>query len=86
MKARFGKAFEKQYATLDKRIKSKFAQSLAAWMEDPYASVLNNHALRGKFKGYRSINVTGDFRAIYRLEGNDTGIFVAIGKHSHLYE
>jgi addiction module RelE/StbE family toxin len=54
-------------------------------MKDPFAKSLNNHALVGKYKGYRSINVTGDFRSIYWLQKSDVGIFVAIGMHSQLY-
>lgn len=45
---------------------------------------LRSHALRGDYKDYRSINVTGDWRAIYRMVG-ETALFIALGTHSQLY-
>jgi addiction module RelE/StbE family toxin len=85
VKVRFAGEFERQFAVLDIRIKGKFLAAKDVWMKDPFARPLNNHTLAGKYKGYRSINITGDFRAIYRLEKPDIGVFVAIGKHSQLY-
>jgi len=57
--------------------------------DNPHNSRLNNHSLKGKWKGYRSINVTSDWRAIYteKREGKDTiAYFVAIGTHEQLYK
>ncbi|MBI2330404.1 type II toxin-antitoxin system mRNA interferase toxin, RelE/StbE family [Candidatus Daviesbacteria bacterium] len=45
---------------------------------------LNNHSLTGKYKGNRSINITGDWRAIYSEE-KDSVIFELLGTHSQLY-
>jgi len=44
--------------------------------------LLNNHPLDGIWIGCRSINITGDFRAVYEELGNDNFEFVAIGTHS----
>lgn len=46
---------------------------------------LRNHPLKGKLKGYRSINITGDWRAIYFVSGEDV-IFAELGRHSELYK
>jgi len=45
---------------------------------------LNNHSLSGEWRGYRSIDITGDIRAVYRIE-NEINLFVAIGSHNQLY-
>jgi len=55
------------------------------FIDNPYSRELRNHALQGKHKGYRSINVTGDVRAIYKHIDSDTHYFVEIGTHSELY-
>lgn len=54
-------------------------------MQDPFHEILNNHSLKGKYKGYRSINISGDYRAIYSLIKEDTAYFIALDTHSSLY-
>lgn len=54
-------------------------------MRDEYDPVLNNHLLKGKYQGYRSINITGDIRAVYKKISRDKAAFVTVGKHSRLY-
>ncbi|MBI4128863.1 MAG: type II toxin-antitoxin system mRNA interferase toxin, RelE/StbE family [Parcubacteria group bacterium] len=85
MKIVFHKHFEKKYTNLRPADKKRFKERSALFMHDPYDPVLNNHPLRGKYKGYRSINVGGDLRAIYTLINDDTAFFVAIDTHSNLY-
>ena len=53
-------------------------------MVNPYDSILHNHPLTGGYEGFRSINVTGDYRAIYVMDG-DVAVFIAIGTHSELF-
>ena len=64
--------------------KEKFKNRLMLFGQDEFNPILNNHPLKGKYQGYRSINVTGDLRAIYKRETN-VAIFVIIGSHSRLY-
>jgi len=45
---------------------------------------LRDHQLKGKYKQYRSINITGDYRALYLLRG-DEAIFDVVDTHSQLY-
>ena len=61
-------------------------ERLVLFLQDEFNPILNNHPLRGKYKGYRSINITGDLRAIYQYQNPDIGIFVAIDTHSNLYQ
>lgn len=43
-----------------------------------------NHKLQGYYEGCRSINVTGDYRAIF-VEEVDSIKFLRIGTHVELY-
>ena len=48
--------------------------------------LLNNHYLGGEYEGCRSINITGDIRAIFYIKQNSDVVFINIGSHSELYE
>lgn len=85
MKIRFHRHFDKQYQKLKKSEQEKARERLILFLENPFNPVLNNHPLKGKFLDYRSINITGDLRAIYKMVGENEAIFVAIDIHSHLY-
>jgi len=86
MSIRFHRNFEKQYRKLVNKEKKKFKQNVDIFLKDEFNPILNNHALKGKYKGYRSFNVTGNIRAIYKQEIKGKVIFVAINKHSNLYK
>lgn len=77
--------FEKQYKKLDKRKQEKFKERMSVFVKNRQDSILNNHSLFGKFKDYRSINIDGDLRAIFKTLDDDTFLFSSIGSHSDLY-
>ncbi|PIS08011.1 hypothetical protein COT78_00475 [Candidatus Berkelbacteria bacterium CG10_big_fil_rev_8_21_14_0_10_43_13] len=79
------KSFDKALDRLNAKIKKTAIKRLMIFSEDPYQIRLNNHSLSGKWSGRRSINVSGDFRAIYQEVSEDEAVFVAIGTHSQLY-
>ncbi len=81
----FHKDFAKDFKKLPSKTKKKFQDRLTLFEKDEFQLVLNNHALKGIYQGYRSINVTGDIRAIYKKSSENT-IFVKIGSHSKLYK
>ena len=85
MKIVFHRNFEKQYKKLSGNIKLKVKEKNLLFTVDPYNPILNNHSLYGKYLGYRSFNVTGDLRIIYRLLDKNIALFVEIGTHSELY-
>lgn len=90
MEIRFSARFRKQYDKANQKIKTAFHQRLELFKQDLFHLQLNNHQLTGKLKGYRSINVTGDWRAIY-LEykdkrGKQIIVFEMLGTHSQLYK
>lgn len=79
------KNFEKRFKKLRNSEKKKFKKRRDLFLQDQYNPILNNHPLKGKYKGLRSINVAGDLRVIYKRESKNTVIFVAIDIHSNLY-
>lgn len=84
MNVRFSKNFLKQYKKL-RAVQKKIDGRLVLFRRAPHDPALNNHALTGEYKGYRSINITGDFRALYELVDNHTAFFITIDTHSNLY-
>jgi len=80
----FHKDFKKKYHKLSPTLVEKLDDRLRLFSKDEFNPLLNNHALKGKWLGYRSINVTGDIRAIFKREA-DSAFFVAIDSHSNLY-
>jgi len=78
------KNFAKGYKKLRLGEKKKFKERRDLFLKDEFNPILNNHTLKGKYQGLRSINVSGDLRVIYRHEGKNV-IFVAIDIHSNLY-
>lgn len=81
----FHKSFTKSFKKTNIKAQKKFQERLVIFEKDEFNPILNNHALIGKYKGLRSINVTGDLRAIFKREENEA-IFVAIDSHSNLYK
>jgi len=80
----YSKSFLKQAKKLDKPVRQKLLERIGLFSKNPLDYELNNHPLKGKYKQYRSINVTGDFRALYLTRG-DLVIFDLVGTHSQLY-
>lgn len=80
------KSFIKDFKKLDSKIKEAFIKRKALFLKDPFHPILNNHSLKREYSNFRSINITGDFRAIYYTEKNNTTyFFVRISTHSELY-
>ena len=84
MVTEFHRDFIKSSSKLTSQQKSKLTERLKIFGQNQFDPVLNNHALTGRYKDCRSINVTGDLRAIFRKDGENV-IFVAIDSHSNLY-
>ena len=86
MTFRRSSAFKRAYKRFSKKLKEKLKERLEMFVLDEFDAVLNNHKLSGEYEGYRSINVTGDYRLVYRQLNKDTMYFLAIGTHSELYD
>lgn len=84
MKIKLHKNFQKRYHKLTQHQKEKFKEKRDLFLKDEFNPILNNHPLKGNYLSYRSINVTGDLRVIYKKFG-ETVVFVTVDSHSNLY-
>jgi len=80
----YSKNFIKTAKKFDPKIRHKLYECIETFTKNPLHPSLRNHPLKGKFKDYRSIDVTGDVRALY-LQQEDGAIFDIVGTHSSLY-
>ena len=84
----FSIQFLKQHKKAPIKIKEAWIRRLETFNKDPLNPQLKNHSLKGRLLGYRSINITGDWRAIYmEYEGKESTIIVfeLLGTHNQLY-
>lgn len=80
----YHKKFKKRFQQLPQKIQEQFDARLALFMQNKFDPRLNNHSVEQAYPDCRSINVTGDYRAIF-FEREDRVIFITIGTHSRLY-
>jgi len=85
MEIKYSKRFLKQFKKCPKKIQEAFIKKQNLFIRDTNHPRLRNHSLSGKFKNFYSINITGDWRALYQKDDNKIIIFVLIGTHSQLY-
>lgn len=89
MNIKYSTTFKKQYKKASRKIQEKVKERIILFVKDSTNPILNNHALTGKFQGRRSINITGDWRALYSLRLNlkskQEYYFELVGTHSQLY-
>lgn len=86
----YSKKFDKQLWKAPAQIQKAFKEKYTLFLLDYYHWQLNNHQLTGKYTGCRSINITGDWRAIFsEYQDKDGGLiifFLFLGTHSQLYK
>jgi len=89
MNIKYSATFKKQYKKAPKKIQEKVKERVSLFVQDPTNQMLNNHALTGKYQGYRSINITGDWRAVYSIRLDPSSkqefYFELVGTYSQLY-
>lgn len=85
MNVAFSKNFIKRAQKLPRPVQKSVHLKISLFIENPNHPSLRNHALRGAYKEYRSINITGDVRALYRTLSDDEIVFDDIGTHAQLY-
>lgn len=89
MIVRFTNNFLLQYKKANARIRNKADNCLRIFKRNPDDLRLKNHKLKREWIGHRSINVTNDWRAIYKevkLADAIITYFVALGTHRELYK
>lgn len=80
----YSKNFIKQAKKLNPKLRQRLQERVRVFIDNPLHPELRNHQLKGKYKEYRSINVTGDVRALYVQQGSEA-IFDIVGTHGQLY-
>lgn len=85
MKFVFKREFNRRHLKLNSKIKERFEERLSLFDKEPNSRILNIHKLSGKYEDMWSINITGDYRAIFDKQENETVIFINIGTHSELF-
>jgi len=77
--------FERQYKKLPRGLRDKMWERLSLLVADNFNPLLNDHELGPPFVSYRSINITGDYRLVYKRINTDTYYLRAVGTHHQLY-
>jgi len=85
MRILFHSNFIKKYAKLSRSVQFQTDQRIVLFEENSLKPTLHTHKLKEIWKNHRSINITGDLRAIYKLLTTDTIQCVEIDTHSNLY-
>lgn len=84
MRIDYTKSFIKDLKTRPVKVQEKFRIRVILFSQNKFHPILNNHGLSGGYRGCRSINVSGDLRAVFR-ENGEAVVFIWLGTHSQLY-
>lgn len=82
----FHRLFQKRYKKINLKIRRQFDERLILFEKELFHPTLHNHPLGGDRIGQWSINITGDWRAIYVFKDKNTVIFIDIDTHGNLYK
>lgn len=88
MTVRYDPEFLRKLKKLDVRTRKNLKEQILLFVRNPQNPKLNNHSLVRNYEGFRSIDITNDYRALYKekLEGDETvAYFEEIGTHEELY-
>jgi len=88
MKILYKKKFAKAYRKLSPKNQLKVDATIQKFHENVRDSALRNHSLKWSYLWFRSLDVTGDIRIIFRelSDGSYEVVeMVNIGTHSQLY-
>ncbi len=85
MNTSYHRKFDKQFKKLTVSVQKQFKERRNIFLSDQFHPLLDNHPLNPPFAGSRSINVTGDYRAIFKHISPDLVLFTHIGTHHELF-
>ena len=85
MRVIYERPFERQYKKLTKDLQDKMWERFALLVREPAHPLLNDHKLNPPYIGYRSINITGDIRLVYKKGDVQTYYLRAVGTHHQLF-
>ena len=73
------------YKKIPPKIQTAFEKRLILFVKEPEHTTLHVHSLGGEYRDMWSMNITGDYRALFYREDDTIVIFALIGTHSELY-
>lgn len=88
MRVKYSPLFLTKVKKVDVRIYKSLREKIAIFIKDPNDPQLDNHELHEEWEGFRSIDITADWRAIYEEideAGDVVAYFEALGTHEELY-
>lgn len=65
MKVYYEKQFIKAFKKLLPKIKERFYERLEIFIKNKYDPILDNHSVDRAYPDCRSVDITGDYRAIF---------------------
>ena len=84
MRVKLKPSFRQKLETVPSQVQKQAFRQLRLFKKDSSHDTLRNHALRKPYFGSRSIDITGDYRAIYK-EFRGEAHFYLLGTHPELY-
>ncbi|MEK7060411.1 MAG: type II toxin-antitoxin system RelE/ParE family toxin [Patescibacteria group bacterium] len=79
------KKYMRQAERMPSNLYRKLQERVTLFARQPFHPLLDNHPLSGSWRGYRSINITGDWRVVYEQVGTDIARLIEVGTHHNLY-
>ncbi len=79
------RVFERQLKKLSQKLRGKLRERLNMLTSNELNPLLNDHDLGPPYETFRSINVTGDYRLVYKRLEQNTYYLRAVGTHHQLY-
>lgn len=89
MKVKYSPLFLSILKKVNVRIRKSLKERILIFSKNPNDLQLNNHPLKDPYHGCSSIDITVDWRAVYReiTEGDEeVAYFVDLGTHNELYK
>ncbi|MBI4035843.1 type II toxin-antitoxin system mRNA interferase toxin, RelE/StbE family [Candidatus Daviesbacteria bacterium] len=89
MTIKYTSTFLKQLKKSDVRTRKAFKERLLIFTKNPHDLELNDHPLKREYIGFSSIDITSDYRAIYKTVTQKNQIYIyftLFGTHAQLYE
>jgi addiction module RelE/StbE family toxin len=88
MRVQYDPDFLNKLKIVNVRFRKSFNERIELFQQNPNNLQLNNYPLRDKYEGFRSIDITNDYRAIYEEVKSGEEIisyFFLLGTHEDLY-
>jgi mRNA interferase YafQ len=87
----YAKSMIKDWDRLDRSGRYNMAQLKEAMIllianDGPLGPEWLDHPLKGNWVGHRECHIGGDFLLLYRIDGDETVVFVRCGTHAELFD